>query len=379
MCIVHETLCIVFFSFYGEVRPLIKFVSVEKLKPGTVLARDVYGVDTFTGHVVMLKDGQTLQMASITKLLGLDLQGVYIHDNQDFEPDIVDDASKREVIERVKEIFDIAETATERLYVNNIDHVNQALEKLINKITDVDSKNIYLDVTDLRLYDDTTYNHSLGTTILSIAIGKQLRISRKDLSDLALCALLHDMGKMKIPVEIIQKPAKLTNEEFQIVRTHPKLGYDMLADKNLVSERVLNGIVSHHERIDGSGYPYHTKGKRIPFFGRIIACADVYDALTAQRPYRTPSQPNEAIEYIMGSAGRQFDSGVVKAFLKCVSPYPVGSCVKLSNGDTAVVFEQNPKNPLRPQIFLMDDPSTTIDLYSDKRYFNTLISNIIET
>ena len=290
---------------------MIRFVSVEKLKPGTVLARDVYGVDTFTGHVVMLKDGQTLQMASITKLLGLDLQGVYIHDNQDFEPDIVDDSSKREVISRVKEIFDIAEKTTESLYVDNIDHANQVLEKLINKITETDSKNLYLDVDDLRLYDDITYNHSLGTTVLSIAIGKQLRISRKDLSDLALCSLLHDVGKMKVPVEI-------------------------------------------------------------------IACADVYDALTAQRPYRTPSQPNEAIEYIMGSAGRQFDSGVVKAFLKCVSPYPIGSCVKLSNGDKAVVLEQNQKNPLRPQVFLMDDPSVTIDLYSDKRYYSTVISGIIE-
>lgn len=357
---------------------MIRFVSVEKLKPGTVLARDVYGVDTFTGHVVMLKDGQTLQMASITKLLGLDLQGVYIHDNQDFEPDIVDDSSKREVISRVKEIFDIAEKTTESLYVDNIDHANQVLEKLINKITETDSKNLYLDVDDLRLYDDITYNHSLGTTVLSIAIGKQLRISRKDLSDLALCSLLHDVGKMKVPVEIIQKPAKLTPDELKTIRTHPKFGYDMLADKNLVSERVLNGIISHHERIDGSGYPYHTKGKHIPFFGRIIACADVYDALTAQRPYRTPSQPNEAIEYIMGSAGRQFDSGVVKAFLKCVSPYPIGSCVKLSNGDKAVVLEQNQKNPLRPQVFLMDDPSVTIDLYSDKRYYSTVISGIIE-
>ncbi len=355
---------------------MVKFVTVDKIKPGVVLARDVYGVDSFTGHVVMLKAGQTLTMAHITKLLGLNLQGVYVHSGKNLNNVIVDTEEKEEIIGRVREIYDIAERTTESLYAGNIEHANNVLQRLIDNI--INSKNLYLDIDNLRLYDDCTYNHALGTTILSIAIGKQLRISRHDLSELALSALLHDIGKMQVSLGIIQKPAKLTSEEFEEVKNHPQLGYNMLADKGIVSELVLSGIISHHEQLNGNGYPYGLKGKHIPFFGRIIACADVYDALTSQRPYRVPSVANEAVEYIMGNSGIQFDGGVVKAFLKCVSPYPIGSCVKLSNGETAVVVGQNSKNPLRPKIFLMENPTFIIDLYADKNFYNVVITDLID-
>ena len=342
-----------------------------------VLARDLYGVDSFTSKIVMLRADQVLTLSHITKLISLDIQGAYIHDNENtIEPKIVKNELKQEVLAQVKEIYDISEKASEYLYIGNIEHANKALEKLIDTI--VNTEHLYVDLASLRMYDDCTYNHSLGVTVISIAIGKSLGISRKCLSELALCALLHDIGKMQVPIEIIQKPGRLTKEEFEIVKKHPENGFVTLKKKNLVSDLVLEGIVSHHERVDGTGYPNKTAGKKIPLFGRIIACADVYDALTAQRPYRTSSKPTEAIEYIMGSSGRQFDRGVVRGFLKCISPYPVGSCVQLSNGDIAVVVEQNSQNPLRPTIFLMDDPTVFINLYTDRNYYSVVITGLAE-
>lgn len=356
---------------------MISFIPVDKLKPGMVLARDIYGVDNFTSRIVMLRANQKLTLSHITKLISLDLPGVYIHDNENtITPRVVNNEIKQEVLAQVKEIFDISEKASEHLYTGNIEHANDALEKLIDTI--VNTEHLYVDLASLRMYDDCTYNHSLGVTVLSIAIGKSLGLSRKYLSELAMCALLHDIGKTKVPIEIIQKPANLSEEEYGVVKEHPGRGFTMLKEKNLVSDLVLEGIASHHERIDGTGYPNKTSGKQIPLFGRIIACADVYDALTAQRPYRGSSKPTEAIEYIMGTSGRQFDRGVVRGFLKCISPYPVGSCVQLSNGDTAVVVEQNSQNPLRPVIFLMENPTVLIDLYTDKNYYSVVISGLAE-
>lgn len=357
---------------------MISFMPVERLKPGMVLARDLYGVDTFTSRIVMLRAGQKLTLSHITKMMNLDVAGVYIHEGSNgMEPRVVSNETKQEVLKQIKEIYDISEKTSEYLYAGNIQHANDALEKLINTV--VNTEHLYIDLASLRMYDDLTYNHSLGVTVLSIAIGKSIGISRKDLSNLAMCALLHDLGKTKIPIEIIQKPAKLSELEFGVVQEHPDKGFQLLTNRNLVPEVVLNGIISHHERVDGTGYPNKTVGKKIPLFGRVIACADVYDALTSNRPYRLSSKPTEAIEYIMGSSGRQFDRGVVRGFLKCISPYPIGSCVQLSNGDIAVVSEQNPQNPLRPTIFLMDDPTTIINLYTDKNYYSVVISGLAET
>ena len=136
--------------------------------------------------------------------------------------------------------------------------------------------------------------------------------------------------------------------------------------------------MSHHERFDGSGYPNGLGGEEIPLFARIIAVADVYSALTADRPYRSAYQVSEAIEYIMGNADRQFDAIVVAAFLKIISPYPIGSCVRLSSGERAVVSKQNPENPLRPVVFLMDDPTAVIDLYHDKCFYNVVVTALLD-
>jgi len=355
---------------------MVNFVSVSHLKSGMILARDIYGIDSFTSKVVMLRAGQELTVSIITKMMRMELIGVYVqgNDNFDKEHQLVDTTTKKEILESIHQIYDLSNRTTEALFAGTISHANDVLEKLVDTI--IGNPNMYIDIYSLRVYDDCTYNHSLGVTVLSIAIGKSLGLSRKSLSQLALCALLHDIGKMQVPIEIISKPGKLTDEEFAEIKKHPKKGGSILKKDDLVSDLILNGVMSHHEKVDGTGYPNGLKGKNIPLFGRIVSCADVYDALTSTRPYRTPATPAEAIEYIMGSAGRQFDRGVVKGFLKCISPYPVGSCVNLSTGDTAVIVEQNSHNPMRPKIFMMDKPSVIVDLFNDEHYLDVVIDTL---
>ena len=201
-------------------------------------------------------------------------------------------------------------------------------------------------------------------------------LKTNDLYELGFCALLHDIGKMSVPIEIISKPSKLTFEEFEIVKQHPAKGAEFFLKHNLANRRICAGVLTHHEKFDGTGYPNGLRGEDIPLFGRIISIADVYDALTSVRPYRQPSSPPEAIEYIMGSSGNAFDLVLVEAFLKKVSPYPIGSCVKLTNGQIAIIVQQNERHPLRPVIRLFNQPDVILDLYQQRELQNVVITDI---
>lgn len=355
---------------------MIKFVSVDRIKPGVTLARDIYGIDTFTGHIVMLRAGQTLTMAHITKLMGLDLQGVYINEHITKET-IIPDETKAEMVRLFDEFHAHIDNASFGLYNERIGEASSILSDFVETVLNRDD--LTFNIENLDFHENIQYNHALSIAVICIAIGKELRMNRGDIFELAFAAVIHDIGDAALPDGLLDKPAKLTEAEFDEVKKHTKEGYKILSEaESPLSEHIKEGVLSHHERYDGSGYPNGLKGKAIPLFARIISVADVYSALTSARPYRSAYQAAEAIEYIMGNAGRQFDSGVVKAFLKVVSPYPIGSCVKLSSGERAVVAEQHPENPLRPVIFLIDDPTAVIDLYNDKCFYNVVITDLID-
>lgn len=354
---------------------MIKFVSVDRIKPGVTLARDIYGIDTFTERIVMLKAGQTLTPAHITKLMGLDLQGVYISERKPNEI-LIPDKTKAELVNLFDEFHAHIDEASLGLYNEYIDDATNTLSDFVDAVLDQDD--LTFNIENLNFHDNIQYNHALSIAVLCIAMARELRLNKKSIFNLAFAAIIHDIGDSQLPTGLLEKPAKLTEEEFEEVKKHTIEGFNIVSSSsNNISSHIKEGVLSHHERYDGSGYPNGLKGKNIPFFARIISVADVYSALTSSRPYRSAYQPAEAIEYIMGNAGRQFDPGVVKAFLKVVSPYPIGSCVKISSGEKAVVAEQNPKNPLRPVIFLIDDPTTIIDLYNDSCFYNIVITDLI--
>jgi HD-GYP domain-containing protein (c-di-GMP phosphodiesterase class II) len=175
-------------------------------------------------------------------------------------------------------------------------------------------------------------------------------------------ALLHDIGKTRIPISILNKNGRLTDEEFCIIKKHPELGYDMVQNVKEINERSRAIILEHHEKVDGSGYPFGLKGKRIHKFSKITCISDVYDAIVSDRVYRKGFAANEAYEFVLGGVGSFFDFELVNVFKNNFSIYPLGACIKLSNGLEGFVVGHNNGFPDRPIVrILYDEMGTKID------------------
>lgn len=210
--------------------------------------------------------------------------------------------------------------------------------------------------------DDNTYNHSVNTTLLAIVLAMELGYEKKQLQSIAVGTLLHDFGKVFIPKDLLLKPGKLSPKEFNIVQNHPYLGYTYLQKQLNIDPIALSIVLQHHEKVNGFGYPNHLKSRSISPFAKIVAICDVYEALTADRPYRKAVSPSEALELLMGSCGTDFDLPMVQSFISRINPYPVGSVVKLSNKHLAIIKKTNPKYVLRPMVSVIKENRSKIKL-----------------
>jgi HD-GYP domain-containing protein (c-di-GMP phosphodiesterase class II) len=206
----------------------------------------------------------------------------------------------------------------------------------------------------LRRHDAYTFTHGVNVSVLAAAFGAYLGLPTGELQELGLAGLFHDVGKAVIPDAILNKPGRLTPQEFDQMKEHPALGRKLLAGLNL-PEAVLRGVCEHHERFDGSGYPGKLSGAGIHTWGRILAVADVYDALTSRRSYKDAMLATRALAVIHGMRGRDFPTALAERFIKFLGPYPVGSFVRLTNGEHGFVRGSNPKSPLRPEILVAFD------------------------
>jgi len=348
------------------------FVPQYKLECGMKLASDVELNNNKKSKAFLLVKGTVLTKENIDKLINFGVLGVYIDDGRTNK--ILDYKFRRESVKAIKKIFDVCENTHKILNEETINQIEIVSEKLVKNINK--NKEFTIGISDLQTYDENTYLHSLSVTVISIAIGTELGLNKEQLCNLGVCAILHDIGKVEIPIELILKPSKLTVDEYEIVKTHASLGANYIIKNKEINKEIYLGVISHHEKFDGTGYPDGLKKEKIPLFGRIISVADVYDALTANRAYREPIKPFEAIEYIMGGAGTSFDYNVVKAFIKKIEPYPIGSHVRLSDGKRGKIIEVNPNNPLRPVLKIIGDKSEIVDLANNFNLKNVVITDI---
>lgn len=234
----------------------------------------------------------------------------------------------------------------------NIDKCRDVAKDIVNEI--LQKGIVSLDLMYLQNYDDYTYVHSVNVAVLCCAIGFGMKLNKQEIEELILAALLHDFGKQFIAPEILNKKERLTQEEYQIMKSHAEKSYEMIKERIDLSEQIKTAVLCHHENMDGSGYPHGIGGEEQTLFTKILHVADVYDALISKRPYKKPYSPIEAAEYLMGACGIQFDIEVVRVLLKCIPLYPKGIKVLLNDGREGIIVENYDIHNLRPVIRLFD-------------------------
>ncbi len=214
-------------------------------------------------------------------------------------------------------------------------------------ITDNDA--IAVDINALKVSDEYTFKHSVDVATMSMIIAKKYGLSEKEIYEIGIAGLLHDIGKSKIPNEVLNKPGRLTDDEFSLMKQHTLLGYQILKNKKDISPGVKMGVLQHHEKINGKGYPLGLSTEKIDIYAKILSVADIYDALVTERPYKKAFSQRDAVEMIMSLTG-ELDITAMKSFLGSVILYPANSIVQLSNGEKAKVVENDPDYILRPKV-----------------------------
>ena len=333
----------------------MRFVQIDVLQPGMVVGRDIYNITQSS----MLRRGVTLTEKYIEYLKEKGYIGAYISDVFSEDIDI------EETIEQ--STFQAGAVAVKE---NNVDAIAGVAVDIVSQMSQ--ASRISVDLLDLRAYDDYTYHHSVNVAVYAVAVGKRMGLSDEKLTLLAQAGVCHDLGKSRIPEEILNKPSRLTDEEYRVIKEHPKYSYDILSQNNDVPAIVKQAVFFHHENENGTGYPKGKIGQEIPLFAKIIHAVDVYDALTSKRPYKNPHSPTEALEYMKGGKGILFDENVVDIMFSVIPAYPPGIDVYLSNGQTALVVGHT-KEALRPRIKLLDT-GKIINLLTDDAYKDVVIT-----
>lgn len=227
----------------------------------------------------------------------------------------------------------------------------QTARALVSEISDSVARNpgALISLARLKTADDYTYLHSMAVCALMIALARQLGLDSAQVHQAGLAGLLHDVGKMAVPAQVLNKPGRLTDAEFSIVQRHPAQGVELLAQSR-VDDAVLDVCLHHHEKMDGTGYPERLRADQISLFARMGAVCDVYDAITSNRPYKDGWDPAESIHRMAQWAPGHFDPKVFQAFVRSIGIYPVGSLVRLASARLGVVVGQGPRLLTMPQV-----------------------------
>lgn len=328
----------------------MKSVKVTALVPGMIIGKDLY----HSSGRLMLNEGCLLTAELITKM---EYWGF---------TEVITEETPLSLREQQDELVAPQIAAAHVRVVNMAEELMSSPERkegdlllLKSMISDLDSQislnsNVLLNLSFLNTQNNYLFSHATNVSVVAMIIGRELKLDKAVVKNLGLAALLHDYGMVKIDPQIYEQTQELTPEQWGELKRHPEYGYELLAASKDFSEEILNGIRQHHERVDGSGYPWNLQGEQIGLFGRIIAVADVYDACVSPRKHRHRMTPYESLKCLL-SDSKVFDIKILKALISSMAIYPIGSFVRLNTGEIAKVVGINHGFPFRPEIRIYCD------------------------
>ncbi|MFD2613512.1 HD-GYP domain-containing protein [Paenibacillus gansuensis] len=334
----------------------MRLIPIHRCMPGMRLGKKIYNEE----GLVLLREQVELTEQLIRRLQAMGVSFVYVADPRTDDlivPDLIRDDTRRAVMSELRTNFKrmMEDTGRRRgmtqLFIGK--QFKSVLSTLIDDLSSHEDAMIMLtnmSVTDLYLYE-----HSLNVCIYSVMLGIACGYSEDDLTTIGLGALLHDVGKTKIPLDILLKPNKLTEAEFEVMKTHTEHGFRLLKDEPNIPLLSAHCAFQHHERLDGTGYPRGLKGEEIHEFARWIGLVDTYDAMTSHRVYRKAMLPHQAMEQLYAGAGSLYDLKMLETFRNKIALYPLGVSVTLSSGHKGIVVDVNTSHPQRPVIRILQD------------------------
>ena len=352
-----------YFIYEIGVRKMIrrKLIKTRSVTPGMKIDQAI--IDRL-GRVLVAR-GAVLDEYIVDSLLKLGVMNVYIQDGEE-EPDddkiVISKAAEKQIEKLYTEDrskLTLSNSVKKRvaegiqfIYSGDMSPaVSDATASITNDLLDaIDSNDaMAIDISALKTSDEYTFKHSVDVATISMILAKQQGLSRQHIYEIGVAGLLHDVGKTKVPIEILNKPGRLDDEEFAVMKQHSVFSYRMVQNNPEFSNEIALAVLQHHEKINGAGYPMGVNESQITPYAKILSVADIYDALVTERPYKPAFTQRDAVEMIM-SMTNELDMKAMKSFLESMILYPVGSIVELSNGEKAKVVRNSPHYILRPTV-----------------------------
>lgn len=336
------------------------YIGIDKLNSGDILARTITG----NSASLMLIKGVVLTDALIVRMKNHGINIVCIEDNLDTVDtnDIIPPSLRAEAVESLKNVTLLLKNIV-KPHGNFVSVLENIITAIIHELTG-NNKNL-ASMLDLKTHDNYTFEHSVNVAVLSLMTGMAMGYDYSKLKNVGIGALLHDIGKTLIPIEILNNEGKLTADEFGLIKKHPMLGYEKSKLALDIDPTGRSIILQHHEKINGTGYPFGKTETTIHEYAKIVAISDIYDALTSDRPYRKRWPIKEALDLMTSICNTHIDVRIFNLFLSRISPYPPGIKVSVSNGKFGYVL--NNENRLRPLIGFTD--GTVLDLSKEGNFY----------